>query len=580
MKLEIDKTHQSTDISKLTTAKKTMKRTLFGTTLVLTLFSGSLPVLAQDQKEPQQTTQTSANHEEEDIIEIPEIYKYNVEVEAQTTDGTITKSDLKNIVSLMLPMEDNSSLAWLNECDNLENITCIIKNEDTSAWKQVEGLKGLKSVTLMNGGDLSYRTITEEDFAFLKDSPNLESLAIINTDIEPSLIESLSQLKKLILNSTSGIPNLNYNKLTFLDELDFGTQGPYDIAISFNTEEYNTLTEQGVNVTSSKEGTIEKVMEINQRLDEIVKGLNITKESSDQEKLNAILIYTLENLTYDEEVSEALQNNTEHEKLSNSFYEGGNLYGALEKDSAICGNYAALVSSLADRINLSTYFLISQNHAWNLVEVEGESYYVDATWLDSQKQTSEHTKVERDDLGTIISQETTIEFIAAEDAIKAGKTEGMQWYMEDPTNIENIDKDNSHEVINMPSYLVLEERKESPSAEEKKESVQQQIEETELTSVEERKESVQQQIEETESTSAEEISTKKFHLNVGPRKFIIAGGALVGIATALGAAVGVTKKKKRDKIRRQNYQNMNDFDIEWTDYNNDDPFANSSKRRR
>lgn len=580
MKLEIDKSHQSTDISKLTTAKKTMKRTLFGTTLVLTLFSGSLPVLAQDQKESQQTTQTSANHEEEDIIEIPEIYKYNVEVEAQTTDGTITKSDLKNIVSLMLPMEDNSSLAWLNECDNLENITCIIKNEDTSAWKQVEGLKGLKSVTLMNGGDLSYRTITEEDFAFLKDSPNLESLAIINTDIEPSLIESLSQLKKLILNSTNGIPNLNYKKLTFLDELDFGTQGPYDIAISFNTEEYNTLTEQGVNVISSKEGTIEKVMEINQRLDEIVKELNITKESSDQEKLNAILIYTLENLTYDEEVSEALQNNTEHEKLSNSFYEGGNLYGALEKDSAICGNYAALVSSLADRINLSTYFLISQNHAWNLVEVEGENYYVDATWLDSQKQTSEHTKVERDDLGTIISQETTIEFIAAEDAIKAGKTEGMQWYMEDPTNIENIDKDNSHEVINMPSYLVLEERKESPSAEEKKESAQQQIEETESTSAEERKESAQQQTEETESTSAEEISTKKFHLTVGPRKFIIAGGALVGIATALGAAVGVTKKKKRDKIRRQNYQNMNDFDIEWTDYNNDDPFANSSKRRR
>lgn len=551
MKLEIDKTHQSTDISKLTNAKKKMKRSLFGTTLVLTLFSGSLPVLAKDQPDLQ-TTQTSSN-QEEDIIEIPDIYKYEVETASQLAEGPITRSALKNIASLMLPMEDNSSLAWLKECDNLENITCIIKSEDTSAWKQVEGLNSLKSITLMNGGDFSFRNIKEEEFSFLKSCPNLESLAIINADIEPALIENLPQLKKLSLNSTNVITDLDYNKLTHLEELNFGTQGPYDIAISLNTEEYNNLLEHGVKITSSKEGTIEKTLEINHQLDEIVKELNITKDSSEQAKLNAILIYTLEHLTYDEEVSQALQNNAEREGLTSKFYEGGQLYGALEKNSAICGNYAALVSALADRVDLNTYYLISENHAWNLVEVEGEQYYVDATWLDSEKQTVEETKVEKDALGNITSQETTIEFIAAEDALKSGNVEGMKWYMEEPTNIENIDKNNSHEVINMPSYISLE-------------------------TTEEQKETPSQQSEETESKPKEDISTKKFHLKVGPKEFAIAGGALVGVATALGAAVAISKKKKRDKQRRQNYQNMNDFDINLglTDYKSNDPFAQSS----
>ena len=71
--------------------------------------------------------------------------------------------------------------------------------------------------------------------------------------------------------------------------------------------------------------------------------------------MNKILIYVLENCIYDPDV----KNNTSDDILS--FYEGGKLYGALEKDTQICGNYSALVCALCKRVNLKANYIVDNN---------------------------------------------------------------------------------------------------------------------------------------------------------------------------------------------------------------------------
>ena len=118
--------------------------------------------------------------------------------------------------------------------------------------------------------------------------------------------------------------------------------------------------------------------------DEIIRSFNLDESATDEEKINAVLIYCLENLEYDSEVASLLDSGRRDEVDYSAFYAEGSLYGALENDSQICGNYAALMKALLHRLGIDSYYLTSENHAWNLVEVDGEYYYYDATWLDQQ----------------------------------------------------------------------------------------------------------------------------------------------------------------------------------------------------
>lgn len=571
MELEINSSHKKAKMP--SDMNRRLRRILAGTSLALVLGSGSvMPVSANDAKAP--VTSESASVEDNKVVEIPECYLENVKWAFGEDKDTFTVRDLGSITDdMMLAVSSNDSLEWLNYCDNVESLSFIIQTPDKSAFSDIKKLDHLKDCALIAQFDVEDPTICEEDFKFLKECDQLETLCVSDFSLEPGFIESLTQLKKLSLFADpSSNNNLDYSKLTFLEELDFGSSGPYNIAITLNSDEYNILTENGVKVVTNEEENgidqgIEKVKDINQRLDTIVDGLEVTKDSSDQEKLDAILIYTLGKLNYDQDVSNALASNTEHSDLTKSFYEDGYLYGALEKDSAICGNYTALVSALSDRLDLDTHFLVSSNHAWNLVEVEGQQYYVDSTWLDGQtyfqeQGTKEHKEVKYDEDGNAVSSMTTYETIyesvPAEEMLEEGKKDELDWYMEDPTNIEDIEKDDSHSATNIPSYITIK-------------PIEENIVET------------------AEDEKAQDISNSKFEVHIGPKTFVIAGGALIGVLSGIGVAVGVSKKRdreRRQRLHRQQTKNgtvsMNsDFEFDFDSFGSDsDSYQEIGRRHR
>ena len=61
------------------------------------------------------------------------------------------------------------------------------------------------------------------------------------------------------------------------------------------------------------------------------------------------------------------------------------LAGAMLNQLAICEGYALAFNYLCDQMGISSYIIVSTelNHAWNMVELDGEWYYVDATWSDT-----------------------------------------------------------------------------------------------------------------------------------------------------------------------------------------------------
>ena len=164
-----------------------------------------------------------------------------------------------------------------------------------------------------------------------------------------------------------------YKELDFLKSLtvDKNDVSPYDTVIYFSTEDKNYLESKGISIETGK-----KVDEINSRLDVINSMLGIEENDLDLVKYKKISSYVIKKLYYGD---------VDEELGAKPFYQGGQLYGALEGNGSICGNYAALVESLCLRNNIDAYILTSGKygrHAWNLVKIANKYYHSDITNVD------------------------------------------------------------------------------------------------------------------------------------------------------------------------------------------------------
>lgn len=74
-------------------------------------------------------------------------------------------------------------------------------------------------------------------------------------------------------------------------------------------------------------------------------------------------------------------------KLSNGKYanESYSVYGILVRGVGVCGGYAESFKLLLNKVGIESMVVIStpeMNHAWNIVNLDGEYYHVDVTWDD------------------------------------------------------------------------------------------------------------------------------------------------------------------------------------------------------
>ncbi len=557
--LEINENDSSIDTRSIPANRPCFRRGLAGFLTVMMLFSGSVLAAVPAYAAEFDTEQSQSAENPNQVIEIDKSQKYEIaRLCGKTVDDDITIGDLRSINDTFLTMavDDDSNLEWLQYIGNVDFLSIVIHASSTDVFKSIDKLGGIKSLSLFATTPSDF---TKENFSFLKKSKSTTELHLTGMHIEPGILEELTHLKSLIIMSDDGNLDFDITKLTFLDTLDFSITGPYTAVLDITSEEMETLEKAGVKIKFSNDGDLDKFYELDQRLDEIVTSLGVNKDSTDEEKLYAIVSYVINNLTYDPEVSAAIRDNIEHRDLTHSFYTEGLLYGAFEKDTAICGNYAALTNALAERLDLDHYYLVSSNHAWSLIDIDGELFYVDPTWLDSQ--VVAHTVTETITEGNLTYTQSTTSFLPAEEGMTTENADSIPWYKEDPTS--HPDEEISHNPINLPCFIKLK-----PIASEKEDIPETTIEATEPTPTE--------TIPPTENREEETTPIKidpeqEYELSIGSKKLIVTGAVAVGVLAGLGGTAACLHKRKKDRERRERQRREYDSmfsPYEYTDFGN------------
>ena len=95
----------------------------------------------------------------------------------------------------------------------------------------------------------------------------------------------------------------------------------------------------------------------------------LTPGMNDHQKTKAVHDYLVSNVAYD-------LNCREH-----------SAYAALAKGKAVCQGYALLLYKMLDEAEITTRIITGEaggeNHAWNMVNLDGDWYHIDATWNDA-----------------------------------------------------------------------------------------------------------------------------------------------------------------------------------------------------
>ncbi len=114
---------------------------------------------------------------------------------------------------------------------------------------------------------------------------------------------------------------------------------------------------------------------IRKKRDEIILH-NIRSDMSDYEKVKTIHDYIIDITKYDRRYL----NDEEVPDESHS------VYGVLNEGVALCGGYAKTMKYLLDAVDIECIVVIGKtkydNHAWNIIKIDGYYYHIDATWDD------------------------------------------------------------------------------------------------------------------------------------------------------------------------------------------------------
>ena len=425
------------------------QRAILTGTLSLTLLSGkTINTNAHEIKSNYSNFYEIDEENDKKIVNIPEKFKKIITDEIGKSDNdNVTISDLNNfnpVYYFNIDVDENDDLSWLNYCNNLLTLTITFENcNSINPLKKINELRSLEHLILINNNDDSLDFTNTDAINFIKESNSIRILSLSGFNIEPGILENLKDLERLSIGNGKDM-NIDYSELTFLSSLEI-TDGPYTAATYITNDDISVLQKNGVSISGTTDDFLKKLESVNFKIDEIVQSLDIKETDSEQEKLNKILIYVLENCIYDPDV----KNNTSDDILS--FYEGGKLYGAFEKDTQICGNYSALVCALCKRVNLKANYIVDNNHAWNLVKINNQEYFVDSTWLDDEYFVTQ-TKMQ-DPEGN--SNDYIYKKVSALDLLKSKDYDSlkMTWYMVDPYNFSYIDQNGTHITNNIPSYI-------------------------------------------------------------------------------------------------------------------------------
>lgn len=136
---------------------------------------------------------------------------------------------------------------------------------------------------------------------------------------------------------------------------------------------YNSFSSINIDVETSGKVTVKikkvysdgEITFINKYIDTFIAN-NLNDSMSNYDKIKVFHDYIINNTIYDEA------------NTLNSY----TAYNLITTGKSICGGYSDIMAIYFDRLGIVNYKITSENHIWNLVNLDGTWYHLDATWDD------------------------------------------------------------------------------------------------------------------------------------------------------------------------------------------------------
>ena len=234
----------------------------------------------------------------------------------------IFRTDISNFILNSIIYRGNNKVLTYNEY-YLGNDYLFVQNTDITSATNYQDVLNI-FYTVINSGDDNYTFMCKYS-------------------------ECISDVNKLIDDSDI-ISNIN----NFVHP--FNSYYQIKITIIYDRE---------VNIKIDKLYTDAEIEYIQNYVDNYIKE-NIGDSMNDYDKIKKFHDHVINNTEYDVK---------EH---SRSF----NAYELITTNKAICSGYSDIMAIYLDTLGIKNYRISSENHIWNLVNLDGKWYHLDATWDD------------------------------------------------------------------------------------------------------------------------------------------------------------------------------------------------------
>ena len=180
----------------------------------------------------------------------------------------------------------------------------------------------------------------------------------INSDLITPTRDTLSEIAEKAMEET-GVPTQgDYIRWTYA-----GWSGQY--SAEFNNGEWYYLFAYDCKYYT----TAAQEIELSEKIDSVLLSLDISENSSDYDVICAIYDYICANITYD------------YDNLNDQDYLlKYTAYAAMVNKTAVCQGYAMLMYRMLQQEHIDCRLIPGDNHAWNIVAIDGLYYNADSTW--------------------------------------------------------------------------------------------------------------------------------------------------------------------------------------------------------
>ncbi len=258
---------------------------------------------------------------------------------------------------------ENIFYVFFSECEleNLEIISGIDAITDLEFWKcRIDSLKGIEKINSLRC--LTLHRVGIESIEELNAFDSFDYLTFRATsikDISPLKdmnIKFLDLSDSLCIESLEPIMQINDLSTLYLQNCDM-----------LLTDEIVAFIKQNVVENDIAEDCLEIKKQIKSIAEEIV-----SDEWSDYKKTSAVAGYIAKNMEYDCNI------NSNEDLLFE--YNAHVLRYALQ-GIGCCKNFATFFTVLLQEAGINVYEVYNDNHVWNMVELDGEYYWIDGTGL-------------------------------------------------------------------------------------------------------------------------------------------------------------------------------------------------------